>query len=677
MATKKKTAPAKAAEVSDSTITSPETAWDRPFADEGDRVAIELNASTAGDVNWKQGYTNRYSLSISEGGKYIERTTFNQIVYMITSKILWFKRAIEQAGQALTQNLTWKVGPNGDFTSLASALEKACEYHPSVTSAGKGSDFKISILLQAGYILDEPITLKNTNLSFVEIGMDEGVNEIQLDYSTDTQVGRVGFFELDNSFLNFGKIKISVINTDKAYSVDSIFNIKNNSFLSAETLEISLNQVLSSALNVINSKMSVKTLTIRELSSRALYFNSSKIDIEDLILKGELSNLDGESIYANNSVINTSIETSGALQIFKLINSKLTLTYIQCDKILNLIDAEASTINILNSNRSAPQITQIVDFAQINSHITGEMIPIFSLKNSVFYCKFFQIMEVNFLLYAFNSNVSFEQLNFAYSEILNADKFKEISGVVNVINSIFNISKSLIFQTNQDNTMRFKYDKDCAYGVFNFKGSQINIGIIQIQQLSVSQIKTIAEYGGKIIEVDNQRYGVFMLNACSANVSFFYINNLNIDMIKRTFNSPIQTNYTDTTLPKPPYYYINAFALDLNAFSSLTLNATQNTITLNNSVASGETENHLWTANLQPFTYGKGGVFAHTPPQVDDKKEEPEKPKVKRYIAGYRRDSFGNTYPVLLPSGSTIGKDYIDVNGQRRVVDGNTPYIWE
>lgn len=414
MATKKKIAPERAV-ASDSTITSPETAWDRPFADEGDRVAIGLNAGTAGDVNWKQGYTNRYSLSISEGGKYIERTTFNQIIYMITSKILWFKRAIEQAGQPLTKNLTWKVGANGDFTSLVSALEKACEYHPSVTSAGKGSDFKISILIQADYILNEPITLKNTNLSFVEIGMDDGVESVKLSSTTTAQIARdASFFNLDNAFLNFGKIKFLLIRgADEENVVSGIFKLKNNSILKANSIDIVSDPLADYAIqtqNVFaeNSKIIINTLTTQVISLQTFYFDSCEVYLKDA-LSVQISDLFLEKIlYAKNSTLHIlGIKTSGVLNMFELVNSKLTINYIIVSDILSFITATNSNIQILNSNRSTPQITQIVDFTTINDQISGNLLALFQLENSVFVCNVFQSQQINYLLNASNSEVFF------------------------------------------------------------------------------------------------------------------------------------------------------------------------------------------------------------------------------------------------------------------------------
>ena len=624
MATKKKTLPAKAVE-SDNIATSPETAWDRPFADEGDRVAIELGASTAGDVNWKQGYTNRYSLAISEGGKYIERTTFNQIVYMITSKILWFKTAIEKAGQALTQNLTWKVGANGDFQTLAAALEKACEYHPSVTIAGAGSDFKISILLQADYILNKPLTLKNTDLSFVEIGMDDGVDSVKLSISTTAQIASgASFFNLDNAFLNFGKIKFSLIRgADDENVFSGIFKLKNNSILKANSINIVSDPTADPAIQIDNvfaenSKFITHSFTTQVISSRIFYFGDCDVYISD-VLSIETNDLFfDECVFAKNSTLTLAgIRTSGVLKMFQLINSKLTLNYIMASEILQLITAESSNIQILNATRSQPQITQIVDFTKINDIITGDMPSLLKLKDSVFNCNYFISQQINYFMHAYNSEVSFLVLQIQYSKISNSDKFKETEGVVNCVNSKFEITQALSLSINENNTMIFKYDKDYAYGVFNFKGSQIHITTIMIQQLSVSQVKTIVTYDKKITEVDHKRYGVFMLSACSANVGYFSINKtrININMVKRTFNSPIQTDYTDTLLNKPPYYLINAFALDLNTFSSLTLKTENGTIVLNNSLSPEATASELWTANLQPFVYGKGGVFAYTPPQ--------------------------------------------------------------
>lgn len=615
MATKNKTTPVKAA-ASDNTATSPETEWDRPFADEGDRVAIGLGASTAGDVNWKQGYTNRYSLSISEGGKYIERTTFNQIVYMITSKILWFKRAIEQAGQALTQNLTWKVGANGDFTSLVSALEKACEYHPSVTSAGKGSDFKISILLQADYILNEPIMLKNTNLSFVEIGMDDGVDSVKLSISTTAQIARdMCFFNLDNAFLNFGKIKFSLIRgADEENVVSGIFKLKDNSILKANSINIVSDPSADPAIqtqNVFaeNSKIIIHTFKTQSISLQTFYFGSCEVYLNDA-LSVQVSDLFLEEIlYAKNTTLNIlGIQTSGVLKMFKLVNSKLTLSYIVANDILQLITAKSSNIQILNTNRTALQITQIVDFKKINDIITGDLPPLFVLEGSVLNCNIFQSQQINYFLNAYNSEVSFDALDMTYNAISNSDKFKEAEGVVNCVNSKFNTIR-LSLCTND--SMAFKYDKNFAYGALNFENSQINIKEITLLNFSISVVKTIVTHDNKTENINVNRYGIIMLYGCVANVGYFFYNRdtFTIDGRKRTFNSPIQTDYTDQTLSKPPYIHSYAFSFNLDTFSSLNLKAS-NGVEWTLLLPADTTPSSLLISNIQPFTYGKGGVFA-------------------------------------------------------------------
>lgn len=618
MATKKKTAPAKAV-ASDNTSTSLETAWDRPFADEGDRMAIGLDANTAGEVNWKQGYTRRYSFSISEGGKYIERKTFNQIIYMITSKILWFKRAIEQAGQALTQNLTWKVGATGDFQTLTAALEKACEYHPSVTITG--SDFKISILIQANYTLNEPITLKNTDLSFVEIGMDDGVDSVKLSISTTAQIGQgTGFFNLDNAFLNFGKIKFSLIRgADEHNFVSKIFKLKNNSILKANSITIVSDPSADPAIQIDNvfaenSKILINKLTTQAISHLTFYFNVCDVHISDALIIQIKDLLLDEILYAQNTTLTIlGINTSGVLKMFKLVNSKLRLDYIIASGILQLFAAESSNIQILNSNKSAPQITQITDFKTINDIVTGDLSPLFVLKNSVLNCNIFQSNQINYFLYAYNSEVNFNILSISYSEISNSDKFKETAGVVECINSKFDIGQ-LFLSTN--NTMILKYDKDFAYGALNFKNSQINIKIIMLSTFNISLLKTIVTYDRTTENIDINRYGITTLYGCIANVSTFNYNEdtLTIDTRKRTFNSPVQSDYTDENLNKPPYCTINAFVLDLNTFSSLNL-STSNALDLSQT-APEETKKHLYHSNLTPFTYNKGGVFAYTPPPV-------------------------------------------------------------
>lgn len=68
-----------------------------PFANTGDREEVPTSAQTDNSLSWEQGYPLPYGITPSEGGKFIRRKSFNQVLYTITKGIIDFKDAITAA----------------------------------------------------------------------------------------------------------------------------------------------------------------------------------------------------------------------------------------------------------------------------------------------------------------------------------------------------------------------------------------------------------------------------------------------------------------------------------------------------------------------------------------------------------------------------------------------------
>ena len=63
--------------------------FNKPFANTGDRQDIPSDATADNTLNWDKGFTLKYSIiPQQEGGEFIPRKGFNQIIYMITNKLL-------------------------------------------------------------------------------------------------------------------------------------------------------------------------------------------------------------------------------------------------------------------------------------------------------------------------------------------------------------------------------------------------------------------------------------------------------------------------------------------------------------------------------------------------------------------------------------------------------------
>ena len=60
-----------------------------PWADTGDRVQFPYNPDTITELmSWLKGFTAKYQRIPEEGGVYIERREFNQILYLLTKQVI-------------------------------------------------------------------------------------------------------------------------------------------------------------------------------------------------------------------------------------------------------------------------------------------------------------------------------------------------------------------------------------------------------------------------------------------------------------------------------------------------------------------------------------------------------------------------------------------------------------
>lgn len=124
----------------------------KPFAENGNKTTIPATTSD-GSVSYDQGFGAFYALPPEEGGLFIDRAQFNQLMYDTTSQVLDNKNNIStltaQAGQAQgilntamkildepktsTQRKVITVGTSGaDFNNLQDAINEAIKYQNNV-----------------------------------------------------------------------------------------------------------------------------------------------------------------------------------------------------------------------------------------------------------------------------------------------------------------------------------------------------------------------------------------------------------------------------------------------------------------------------------------------------------------------------------------------------------------
>ena len=191
----------------------------RPFAENGDRQDFPVNTQGDGTMSLQQGFGTFYGLPPEEGGLFIQRPQFNQLMYLVSKGVIDNKTAIEtlksqygslstSSAKLLTKNLTWNVGSGGDFTDLQTAIDEASKYIPIGAN-------KIKITIQQGYVIDKTIySTIFTDTAFVEVTSN----------SVEINVEATGLTILDDSYSVFNKcnlcefkgLKLKLINFDNS-----------------------------------------------------------------------------------------------------------------------------------------------------------------------------------------------------------------------------------------------------------------------------------------------------------------------------------------------------------------------------------------------------------------------------------------------------------------------------
>lgn len=156
----------------------------KPFCENGNKTTIPATTSD-GSVSYDQGFGSFYALPPEEGGLFIDRAQFNQLMYDTTSAVIDNSDNITtiqgdlttaqsnittlqqktsnlennvstletQASTGvgyLTENFIWNIGAGGDYTTIADALRAARKYNTI-------SDKRITLSLQSNYVGGEDL----------------------------------------------------------------------------------------------------------------------------------------------------------------------------------------------------------------------------------------------------------------------------------------------------------------------------------------------------------------------------------------------------------------------------------------------------------------------------------------------------------------------------------------
>lgn len=202
-----------------------------PFAKNGNKTPIPQTTAD-GSVSYDQGFGYAYALPPEEGGEFIKREQFNQLMYDTTSQVLENKSNIDTINQKIAQaeqdaeqleNINpamrlWNVNPasntkkiitvgtnpDADFDNLQEAINEAIKYQNSIKNTG------VNWVVENGWISKQVIVLLTTDIelsSQCQIGHTSGCVFIDLNKKT-VYCANDGFFisSLSSAFIYNGTI---------------------------------------------------------------------------------------------------------------------------------------------------------------------------------------------------------------------------------------------------------------------------------------------------------------------------------------------------------------------------------------------------------------------------------------------------------------------------------------
>ncbi|EAH9477322.1 hypothetical protein EYI48_08130 [Campylobacter coli] len=145
----------------------------RPFAENGDRQDFPVDTQGNGSMSLQQGFGAFYGLPPEDGGLFIQRPQFNQLMYLVSKGVIDNKTAIKtlkskydylstSSAKLLTENLEWTVGTGGKFTDLQTAISEAAKFI-------ENKDYILTLKLISNIETNNPIYIRKLNIPFVNI----------------------------------------------------------------------------------------------------------------------------------------------------------------------------------------------------------------------------------------------------------------------------------------------------------------------------------------------------------------------------------------------------------------------------------------------------------------------------------------------------------------------------
>lgn len=195
----------------------------KAFAENGNRKEVP-QTTTDGSVSYDQGFGDFYALPPEQGGLFIDRTQFNQLMFDTTSAIIENNQSITQINNKFSSletgggsivtvkpaNTVLTVGTGGAFSTLESAWNEAKKYLGSV-----------EIRLVSDILNDQNISLNSVNAKNVRINF----NGFKLKNTNTSQAMTLTFAACVIDSLNNPSLEgyiLAVINSSLVYITQNL-----------------------------------------------------------------------------------------------------------------------------------------------------------------------------------------------------------------------------------------------------------------------------------------------------------------------------------------------------------------------------------------------------------------------------------------------------------------------
>lgn len=334
-----------------------------PFAQNGDKKAIPQNTSD-GSVSFDRGFGSFYALPPEEGGLFIDRAQFNQLMFDTTSQVLENKTAIatqanriNEVNTTLTQSINTKANQATTYTKteVDDLVNTKANWNAVVTLTGDQTIAGVKTF--TSNITSPNITAIQNNLNTIFSSTSSPV-KTQTTNKTIT-VGTGGDFQ----------DLVSAINEAKKYTSPVTINLVSNLELNQSTVIRFVN-----GFHITINFQNYKITNTSSQSVQLLFLQTTLGIIHNLNLENVIFVVGGCSAITltGNVNIKNSLNTNGVPLIWIIQSSMLQIAF---DVVLTIND---NTTNVDLFSSTIGSILSIAGKVTINStKNTGNLFSVY------------------------------------------------------------------------------------------------------------------------------------------------------------------------------------------------------------------------------------------------------------------------------------------------------------